>query len=152
VAISPKGSPLVQAAKEHEEVFANLPAYVHEAILRAYINGAVTNTLREEEMQLYLEPWLGGEGQKAFWRQVAQMSDKYTEEIEWRYSEIRCPVSILRGEQDEWISLEHGRQLASRIPSSTFQIAPNAMHLVQEDAPEATMATVLNFWSNIEGQ
>jgi pimeloyl-ACP methyl ester carboxylesterase len=90
VAVSPQGSPLVQAAKEHEKVFASLPPYIHAAILRAYIGGAVANKLREDEMALYLAPWLGPEGQKAFWHQVAQMDDKYSQEVEWRYNEIRC--------------------------------------------------------------
>jgi pimeloyl-ACP methyl ester carboxylesterase len=35
VAISPQGSALVQAAKAHLQVFSSLPAYIHEAILRA---------------------------------------------------------------------------------------------------------------------
>lgn len=47
-----------------------------EAILRAYIGGAVATQLQDEEMRLYLDPWLGAEGQKAFWRQIAQMDDK----------------------------------------------------------------------------
>lgn len=150
VAISPQGSPLVQAAKENERVFTGLPPYVHEAILRAYIGGAVANTLRNDEMALYLAPWLGAEGQKAFWRQVAQMDDKYSREVEWRYGEIRCPVTILWGENDEWIPLEDGRELASRIPDARFQTVPNAKHLVQEDAPEAIVSTVLGFWRDLE--
>lgn len=149
VAISPQGSSLVQAARKHEQVFANLPPYVHEAILRAYIGGAVANALREDEMALYLTPWLG-ENQKAFWRQVAQMDDKYSQEVEWRYGEIRCPVSILWGEDDEWIPLEHGRELARRIRGALFHTVPNAKHLVQEDAPEAIVSTVLGFWRDLE--
>jgi len=46
VAISPQGSPLVKAAKKYEEVFSSLPSYIHEAMLRAYIGGAVANALR----------------------------------------------------------------------------------------------------------
>jgi pimeloyl-ACP methyl ester carboxylesterase len=149
VAISPQGSPLVQAATKHEEVFANLPPYVHEAILRAYVGGAVANALREDEMALYLTPWLG-DGQKAFWRQVAQMDDKYSQEVEWRYGEIRCPVTILWGADDEWIPLQDGRELARRIPGAPFHIVPNAKHLVQEDAPEAIVSTVLGFWRDLE--
>lgn len=95
VAISPQGSALVQSAKQHEDVFSHLPAYVHEAILRAYIDGAVAKALRTSDMSLYLHPWLGDEGQKAFWRQIAQMDDKYTQEIEWRYGEMRCPVTLI---------------------------------------------------------
>ncbi|WP_028168966.1 MULTISPECIES: alpha/beta fold hydrolase [Bradyrhizobium] len=150
VAISPQGSLLVQAAKEHEEVFSGLPSYVHEAILRAYISGAVANALRDDEIELYLAPWLGAEGQKAFWRQIAQMDDRYSEEVEWRYGEIRCPVAILWGEKDEWIPLEDGRELARRVRNAPFHIVPNAKHLVQEDAPEAIVSTVLGFWRGLE--
>jgi pimeloyl-ACP methyl ester carboxylesterase len=146
VAISPQGSALVQAAKAHQDVFAGLPAYIHEAILRAYIGAAVGRRLQEEEMQLYLEPWLGEEGQKAFWRQVAQMDDKYSEEVERRYSEVRCPVTILWGEEDEFIPLRDGEELARRIQDAPLTVVPDAKHLVQEDAPEAIVAAVLDFW------
>lgn len=150
VSISPQGSVLVQAAKTHEDVFAGLPAYVHEAILRAYIGAAVRRRLDEEEMRLYLDPWLGDEGQKAFWRQIAQMDDKYNQEVEWRYGEIRCPVTILWGAEGEFIPLKDGEELARRIPSASFTVIPNAKHLIQEDAPEAIVASVLNVWRQQE--
>lgn len=149
VAISPQGSLLVQAAKAHEEVFASLPAYIHEAILRAYIGGAVARQLQDEEMRLYLDPWLGAEGQKAFWHQIAQMDDKYSEEVEERYAEMRCPVAILWGEDDEWIPLADGRELARRMSHAAFAPVPNAKHLMQEDAPEAIVATTLRHWRAI---
>jgi pimeloyl-ACP methyl ester carboxylesterase len=145
VAIGPSGSPLVQKTRPHEKVFAGLPAYIHEAILRAYIAGAVHRTLSEEEMSLYLEPWIGEVGQAAFYRQIAQMSDRYTDEIEGRFGEIRCPVNILWGEKDQWIPCDRGRMLAERIPGAALQMIPYASHLVQEDAPEAVVAAVLNF-------
>ncbi|CAN7712828.1 alpha/beta fold hydrolase [Variovorax paradoxus] len=150
VAISPRGSPLVQAARKHEEVFASLPAYIHEAMLRAYIGTAVGSALREDEMQRYLAPWLGDEGQKAFWRQVAQMDDKYTEEVEWRYGEMRCPVAILWGEEDEWIPMADGRELARRMGTASFTPVPDAKHLVQEDAPEAIVAAALRLWAAVD--
>jgi pimeloyl-ACP methyl ester carboxylesterase len=146
VAISPQGSPLVQAAKEHEKVFANLPAYMHEAMLRAYIGSAVANRLREDEMRLYLDPWLGDAGQSAFWRQIAQMDDKYSEQVEWNYDKMRCPVTILWGADDEWIPVADGRELARRMLDAPFTAIPNAKHLLQEDAPEAIIATTLQFW------
>lgn len=149
VAISPQGSPLVQAGKEHEEVFAGLPAYIHEAMLRAYIGTAVGNALREDEMQLYLKPWLGDEGQKAFWRQIAQMDDTYSQEVEWRYGEMRCPVTILWGEDDEWIPIADGRELARRMSDAPFTPVSGAKHLMQEDAPESIVATTLRFWDTL---
>ncbi|WP_394827771.1 alpha/beta fold hydrolase [Pendulispora albinea] len=145
VAIGPSGSALVQHARQHEAVFAGVPAYIHSAILRAYIGGAAYRPLSEDVLQLYMAPWLGAEGQPAFYRQIAQMSDRYTDEIEHRYNEIRCPVAILWGARDAWIPTERGRALAQRIPNSTLRVVPDAGHLVQEDAPEAIVATVLDF-------
>lgn len=79
VALSPHGSAFVRAARRHADAYAELPSYVHEAVLRAYIAGAVHRTLAEPEMQAYVEPWLGEVGQPAFYRQIAQMSDQYTD-------------------------------------------------------------------------
>lgn len=145
VAIGPSGSPFVQQARPHEKVFAGLPAYIHQAILRAYIAGAVHRSLSEEEMMLYMEPWLGDTGQAAFYRQIAQMSDRFTDDIENRFKEVRCPVNILWGEEDQWIPSARGRLLAERIPGASLHIVPNASHLVQEDAPEAIVAAILHF-------
>lgn len=145
VAIRPWGSPFVQTARDYEKVFAGLPAYIHEAILCAYLGGAVFHALREEEMALYTKPWLGEIGQAAFYRQIAQMSDRFTDEIENRFGEMRCPVTILWGKDDDWIPVERGEELARRIPHASFRVVPEAKHLMQEDAPEAIVATVLDF-------
>ena len=143
VAIGPSGSGLVQAATNHQTVFEGIPAYVHQAILHAYIQGAVFHPLTSDKIQAYLDPWLGESGQAAFYRQIAQMSDRYTDEIENRYNEIRCPTTILWGEQDQWIPLDRGRILAERIPNANLQVITASSHLVQEDAPEAILAAVL---------
>ena len=143
VAISPWGSPFVQVARGHEDAFGALPPYIHDAILRAYIGGAVHRPLVDEDMRRYLDPWLGETGQAAFYRQVAQMSDRFTTEVEGRYGEIRCPVSILWGAEDGWIPAERGETLAARIPGARLQVVPAAGHLMQEDAPEAIVAAAL---------
>jgi pimeloyl-ACP methyl ester carboxylesterase len=143
VAIGPWGSPFVQVARRHENALTELPAYIHEAILRAYIAGAVHRPLTEDDMRLYLEPWLGDTGQGAFYRQVAQMSDRFTDEVEGRYGEIRCPVTILWGAADGWIPVDRAEELARRIPGADLRVIPAAGHLVQEDAPEAIVAAAL---------
>lgn len=144
VALSPHGSPFVQTAREHEPAFAQLPAYIHDAVLRAYIDGAVHRSLTEPEMLRYTGPWTGEVGQPAFYRQIAQMRDLYTDEIQDRLDEIRCPVTILWGEQDAWVPLDRGQELARRIPGADFHTVVHAGHLVPEDAPEAVLATVLH--------
>ena len=144
VAIGPWGSPFVQAAREHEVVFAALPAYIHEAIVRAYIRGATHRPLADADLDRYVEPWLGATGQPAFYRQIAQMSQRFTDEIEDRFGEVRCPTTILWGEEDAWVPRARGADLARRIPGAELRLVPAAGHLVQEDAPEAIVAAVLD--------
>jgi pimeloyl-ACP methyl ester carboxylesterase len=143
VAIAPWGSPFVQHVRDHETAFTGLPPYIHAAILAAYIAGAAFRPLPEDVLQLYVEPWVTASGQAAFYRQIAQMDRRYTDEIEPRYGQICCPVRILWGEEDTWIPIERGRELASRIPRATLRSVPRAGHLVQEDAPEAVVAALL---------
>ena len=144
VAVAPWGSPFVRHVREHEAAFAGLPAYMHDAILAAYIAGAAFQPISAEDLRLYSDPWTGNIGQAAFYRQIAQMDQRYTDEVESRYGEIRCPVTILWGEKDAWIPIERGRSLAARMPNATFRSIPGAGHLMQEDAPEAIVATLLS--------
>ena len=102
-------------------------------------------------MALYAEPWFSELGQPAFWRQIAQFDEKYTDEVESIYGQIRCPVMVLWGEADRWISVEDGRKLASMIPGSVLKVIPDAGHMVQEDAPEAIVAALFGFLSNRAG-
>jgi pimeloyl-ACP methyl ester carboxylesterase len=145
VALAPWGSPFVRHVRRYEAAFAGLPAHIHAAILPAYISGAAHRPLSDEAFRLYAEPWSSAAGQATFYRQIAQMDQRYTDEIEGRYGEINCPTLILWGEKDAWIPIERGRVLASRISDADFRPIPDAGHLVQEDAPEAIVAALLEF-------
>ena len=145
VAIAPWGSPFVQHVRRNEAAFAGLPAYIHAAILPAYIQGAAHRPLGAEAMAGYVAPWLGGDGQPAFYRQIAQMDQRYTDEIEPLLGRMRCPVQLLWGEEDAWIPLQRGHALATRLGLDQPIIIPGAGHLVQEDAPEAIVAALLRF-------
>ena len=143
VALAPWGSPFVQHVRKHEEAFAGLPEYAHEALLRAYLQGAARRPLGDEAYKAYMAPWLGPTGQTAFYRQIAQMDQKYTDEIEPRYGVMDCEVRILWGDKDEWIPLERGHKLASLLASGKIEVVRECGHLMQEDAPEAIVAAVL---------
>ncbi|MGN8342894.1 alpha/beta fold hydrolase [Pseudomonas sp. SMV71] len=145
VALSPWGSPFVQHVRQHEMAFSGLPDYIQRAIVPAYIRGAIERDIPDEELAPYVQPWLGETGQAAFYRQIAQMDERYTREVEGLYPNVRCPTQILWGENDQWIPIERGRALQRLIPGARFLPIPNAGHLVQEDAPEAIVAAVLRF-------
>jgi pimeloyl-ACP methyl ester carboxylesterase len=142
VAVAPWGSPFVQHVRRHFDAFAEVPAYIHDGILNAYIQDAAYHPLPEETLTAYKAPWTGGVGQAAFYRQIAQMDQRYTDEVEPHYGSIRCPVHLFWGENDGWIPIAQGRKLYGMIPGATFQPIPEAGHLVQEDQP-ATLLEAL---------
>jgi pimeloyl-ACP methyl ester carboxylesterase len=143
VAIAPWGSPFVQHVRQHEAAFAGVPPYMHQAMLDAYLQGAAHRPLSQETLRIYTDPWTGDAGQAAFYRQIAQMDQRYTDEVQSRYGELTCPVSILWGEEDRWIPVERGEALASMIPQARFTRVAGAGHLMQEDAPESIVAAIL---------
>lgn len=96
--------------------------------------------------------WLGAIGQPAFYRQIAQMDQAYTDEVERRYADITTPTLILWGEEDRWIPIERGRRLQAMIPGARFVSVPGAGHLVQEDAPESIIAALLPFLAAREAE
>lgn len=145
VAMSPWGSPFFAHVQQHESAFSGVPAYIHKAIVEAYIQGALYNELAPEEFDALVRPWLGDDGQPAFYRQMAQASQRYTDEVERSYAHIRCPVLIVWGEKDEWIPIATGQRLHKAIPHSQFCPVANAGHLSQLDAAEFVASQVLEF-------
>jgi pimeloyl-ACP methyl ester carboxylesterase len=101
--------------------------------------------MAEEDMFEYVRPWVGEVGQAAFYQQISQFDRRYTDEVEPQYSSVRCPTTILWGEEDRWIPIEMGRRLRECIPSARFQAVPNAGHLMHEDAPEAIVGALVDF-------
>lgn len=143
VAIAPWGSPFVAHVRKHEPAFSGLPAYAHEALLGAYLQGAAYRPLSAEALETYSLPWRGSVGQSGFYRQIAQMDQRFTDEVEQHYGPMDCPVTLLWGEKDEWIPFSQGQKLAQLITGGKLIAIPDAGHLVQEDAPEAIVAAML---------
>lgn len=143
VAISPQGSPFVVHVGKHEAAFAGLPAYAHEALISAYIGNSAAQALSNEALSIYRKPWIDEGGQAAFYRQIAQMDQRYIQEAEARYAPPDFPVRIVWGEDDSWIPVAQGRKLADKLAGGELMLVPNAGHLVQEDAPEAIITAAL---------
>lgn len=144
VALAPWGSSFVRHVRDHEPAFAGMPDYMHRALLRAYLQTAAHHPLPEQALEIHCAPWLGPVGQPAFYRQIAQMDRKYTDEIEPLYQRMDCPVTVLWGERDDWLPIDQGRRLAGLISDRPCIPVPDAGHLMQEDRPEAIVAAVLS--------
>ncbi|MDQ0300298.1 pimeloyl-ACP methyl ester carboxylesterase [Salibacterium salarium] len=145
VAIGPWGSPFFAHVNQHEEAFKGIPAYIHESIVSTYVQGAQFKPMSGETLKGIIKPWLGGTGQNAFYRQMAQANQKYTDEIEPLYGNITTPTLIIWGEEDEWIPMKKGHILHGKIKGSLLETIPNTGHLVQEDSPTVLLAYLVNF-------
>ncbi|NBB82795.1 MAG: alpha/beta fold hydrolase [Alphaproteobacteria bacterium] len=145
VALRPWGSPLVRHVREHEAAFAGMPGYMHQAILPPYIRSALGRPIADAALAPHVAPWLGAAGQTAFYRQIALMDQAHTAEVEDRLGTLGCPVQVLWGEADGWLPIDQGRALAAATGARRFVAVPGAGHLMQEDAPEAIVASLLDF-------
>ncbi|MCF7551180.1 alpha/beta fold hydrolase [Pseudonocardia sp. WMMC193] len=141
VAVPPAGSPFFRLVQEHPDVLARVPPYIHEALVRAYVANASHRGLSDPDP--LVEPWLGEEGQAAFYRQIAEFDESFLSDVERRLP-VTVPVRVLWGAEDTWIPLATGRRLADLLGTELIEI-PAAGHLVQLDAPVA-LADQLRTW------
>jgi pimeloyl-ACP methyl ester carboxylesterase len=135
VALAPWGSPFFRLVNANAEVFEQLPPALHEGLVRSYIAGASHRGLGDDDLDRLVEPWTGPEGQPAFYRQIAQAGQRYTDEIEPGYPDIDLPVHIIWGTEDTWIPVDRAHRLHDLIPGSTLRLIDGAGHLIQLDAP-----------------
>lgn len=143
VAMRPWGSDFFDHVGRHVEAFQGLPPHIHKAVVAAYIQGALVNDLPAEDVEALVAPWLTAEGAVSFYRQFAQADERFTEEVEPFFGAVRCPVTILWGEDDPWIPLARGKALHQRMPDAGFATIPNAGHLPQLERPDAVLKDLL---------
>ncbi len=139
VAVRPWGSEFFEHVRRHVEAFTGLPPHIHEAIVRAYIGGALVSDLLQEDLDALAAPWLSEEGRTSFYRQFAQADEGLTEVLEPLFGSARCSVDILWGEEDPWIPLARGEQLHRSISGSSFTALPGLGHLPQLEGPETVL-------------
>jgi pimeloyl-ACP methyl ester carboxylesterase len=147
VALSPWGSPFFTLVKQHAEVFAQLPAAGHRGAIEAYVRGASHRGLRDDDLTMLMEPWADAAGQAAFYRQIAQADECFTDEIEPAYNSITEPTHIVWGANDTWIPIDRAYRLKAAIPHATLATIENAGHLIQLDAP-APLTAELTRWTD----
>jgi pimeloyl-ACP methyl ester carboxylesterase len=58
---------------------------------------------------------------------------------------ISCPVLVIQGDQDEYATPQHARDIAAAIPDSQLWLLPGAGHMLPQDHPQAFNARVIDF-------
>jgi pimeloyl-ACP methyl ester carboxylesterase len=121
--------------REHHAVFERLPAYAHEALVTAHLRNGTRQGYRPRVLETYLAPWLGPDGQAAFYRQYRQLSQVDTAEYEHLLDTIDIPVTLLWGRDDQILPAAHGQWLEQRVTNQGLTWIDDAGHLLPEDAP-----------------
>ena len=142
VALRPWGSDFFRLVRDHADVFAALPPAVHEGALRAYIGGASHRGLTPDALDALTRPWLDDEGQTAFYRQIAEADEAFTDQVEPMYPAIDVPVLVVWGRDDAWIPIDRAHRLHELIPGARLAVIEHAGHLIQLDQPEALTAAL----------
>lgn len=142
VALRPWGSAFFDHVGRHVEAFTGLPDHIHRAVAEAYMRGAFAHPIAADDLAALLAPWLSAEGRVSFYRQFAQADEAYTAAFEPALGQIRCPTALLWGEDDPWIPLARGTDLATRI-GVPLQRLPGLGHLPQLEAPDQVVKALL---------
>ncbi|TMQ89771.1 alpha/beta hydrolase [Actinomadura soli] len=147
VSLPPWGSEFFALVGEHTEIFRRLPGPLHRAMLREYVITASSPGLRPDVLDALTAPWLGADGQAAFYRQLAQRRADltYIDRIRDGYPAIDLPVLVCWGADDSWVPAERGRELAALIPGAEPHLIDGAGHLLPEDRPAELTAALLTF-------
>ena len=90
-----------------------------------------------------LAPWIGAEGQAAYYRQYRQLRQADTAEYEGLLGEITIPVRILWGRHDQIVPAPYAEWIAARLPGAPLSWEDDAGHLLAEDAPARLLAEIL---------
>jgi pimeloyl-ACP methyl ester carboxylesterase len=142
VALSPWGSEFFDHVGQHVAAFEGLPPHIHAAVVEAYIRGALAHPIPEPDLRALIAPWLGDEGQAAFYRQFALADEALTDAFADRLGQQDCRVSVLWGRDDPWIPLSRGETLAWRLGNVPFTPLPGLGHLPQLEDPAAVVAAM----------
>jgi len=76
---------------------------------------------------------------KAMWLEPFDWSDDL--------ARIRCPVLVTLGD-DDMITIDHGAELASRVPDGQLAVLPGTSHLAPMEKPDLYNRLVLDFVTN----
>lgn len=151
VAIPPSGSPFFRFVQDNPDVLPGLPGYIHEALVRRYIQNASHRGLRDEDLDALAAPWIGDEGQPAFYRQIEHYDERYLRDNEQRLGDINIPVRVVWAEEDGWIPPDRAHKLAALIPGATVGFVEGAGHLIHYDAPVPLMDELRRWLTAVSG-
>ncbi|MGW0842735.1 alpha/beta fold hydrolase [Streptomyces sp. NPDC002787] len=144
--LDPWGSPFFRLVGDHADVFMELPAALHTALVKEYIAGAARHQLTASWVDALSQPWLGASGQSAFYRQIAALRPEHTRPVAELLPQVSCAVTIGWGEQDPWLPVEQAARLQDLLPGRPPVITLGKVgHLAPVETP-SRVSRALGDW------
>lgn len=141
------GTPWSLHLRRHgTEAFAALPDYLYRGLMQAYVRSAMARSVSDQELEPLLAPFTGSTGQPAFFRQIAQLDESYTDEIEPLLNRVTVPVQLVWGSEDTWLDIDFAERLAAALPHANLTFVDGAGHFIQADAPGAVTRILRAFF------
>lgn len=75
---------------------------------------------------------------------------KNIDEITSKYKDIKIPVLLIWGENDQTISLSIGQRLEKDLPNAKLAVIPECGHLPPEEKPQELVKLISEFLNNLE--
>jgi len=95
----------------------------------------------------YRKPLMADNWDRALW-EFTQASN--APNLAEKLGQITVPTLVISGDSDQIVPVENSRQLAKDIPGAQWVVLENCGHLPQEECPDAFLAAVTQFISNLE--
>jgi len=131
-------------ARRYLEAYQTMPPALHEVILRKQISSAMYGEMPDEVFWGYFRPW-SGPGQAAYYRFLAQLDERYLDDISGRLKDVSCPTRVIWGDRDTWIPPTTADQIKKLIPAAEVRFIKEAGHFVVDDAPGEVLGAVSEF-------
>jgi pimeloyl-ACP methyl ester carboxylesterase len=125
--------PTPPASSRDEATEANVRAVLRSGLERGI---AHAERLTDELVDAYARPYAGEAATTflTFARALDGVGDLEGREAE--LARLECPVLILWGEEDRYLSVEVAERLCDAIPTSALALLPGCGHFLPEEAPE----------------
>jgi pimeloyl-ACP methyl ester carboxylesterase len=145
VVFNPWTTPTTTHIRRHLDAYESMPAHIYEQVVRAHLRTAHAREPEPAVLDAYVRPWMGEEGQRAYFRKLAQIDEEQTAVLEPLLGTLAMPAQVIWGADDGWLEPALGRRLAAAIPGARLDMVPGAGHFSPEDEPEAVAAALDDF-------
>lgn len=120
-------------------------------VFRMMISGGMYHKEKVDKamMETFNVPMQSKEGRKAFLHFARCLDNQNLLEIEHKLRGTACPVLIIRGDNDIYLSSSISEKLHSEIPGSRLQRISSAGHFAMLDEPDLVSEAIQNFMKHL---